>query len=191
MQLAWDVHFHRIVIAAWQAYRRAEEDLSRALAAADPSRIEQARFEALREGGAAAFYVHHYAEVVLRARPPWLASGANELADVLNQARSHCTASRSTRKIDDLSLLGDVADALKHAVLTRRLHAREVAANDEVLVVGTGFGQIPFGEGEYGGAEQVVVLAKSGPRPLSSVLQNVVDAWRRAAGMPLPDIGDA
>ena len=37
--------------------------------------------------------------------------------------------------------------------------------------------------------EQVLVLANSGTRALSSVLQNVIDAWRRVAGLALPTPG--
>jgi len=37
----------------------------------------------------------------------------------------------------------------------------------------------------------VLVLANSGTRALSSVLQNVIDAWRRVAGLVLPALGAA
>jgi len=47
-----------------------------------------------------------------------------------------------------------------------------------------------WGEGNYGGAEQVIVIFQDGrKRALSSVLQNVVDAWRLARGQSLPAIG--
>lgn len=51
------------------------------------------------------------------------------------------------------------------------------------------YGEGRFGEGKYGGTEQVYVLAKSGKRALTSVLQNVIDAWRRVAGFGLPAVG--
>jgi hypothetical protein len=42
----------------------------------------------------------------------------------------------------------------------------------------SGWGEMHFGEGECGGAEQVIVILKNGNRrALSSVLQNVFDAW--------------
>jgi hypothetical protein len=49
-----------------------------------------------------------------------------------------------------------------------------------------GFGQMRFGEGKFGGVEQVVVTTKNGDlRALSSVLQNVFDAWMTLLGQPL------
>jgi hypothetical protein len=54
-------------------------------------------------------------------------------------------------------------------------------------VIASDYGELNYGEGKFGGF-QVVVLAKSGKRALSSILQNVIDAWRRAAGLPMPDL---
>jgi len=47
-----------------------------------------------------------------------------------------------------------------------------------------------YGEGKYGGAEQVLVVRKTGEkRALSSILQNVFDAWLSLLGQPLLPIG--
>jgi hypothetical protein len=96
---------------------------------------------------------------------------------------------RTSNNVTDVSLLGDVADALKHAILTQRLNMRDISQNDAVLVAGRGYGEGRYGEGKFGGMDQVLILANSGTRCLSSVLQNVIDAWRRAAGFSLPEIG--
>jgi hypothetical protein len=46
-----------------------------------------------------------------------------------------------------------------------------------------------WGEGKYGGAEQVIITTKNGnKRALSSVLQNVFDAWMTLLGQPLSPI---
>lgn len=46
-----------------------------------------------------------------------------------------------------------------------------------------------YGEGKYGGAEQVVITTVSGEkRALSSVLQNVFDAWMTLLEQPQPPI---
>ncbi len=46
-----------------------------------------------------------------------------------------------------------------------------------------------YGEGKYGGAEQLVVTTVTGDkRALSSVLQNIFDAWMSLLGQPLPPI---
>ena len=193
MQLAWDVHFNEIVLVAWQAYRHAEQRLTEALQAGDVDAIERARFDVLREGGAASFYLHHFTDVVLRAQPHWLPElpldkkGRPDIGEARAWLAQHCTFLRSENGTDDVSLLKDVADALKHAILDNQ--ARQVSANEAVLVVGTGFGQLRFGEGKFGGGEQAVVLARTGTRALSSILQNVIDAWRRVAGIELPAIG--
>ena len=91
----------------------------------------------------------------------------------------------------DVELCRDVADALKHAILTINVDARQIRENDAVIALSRGHGEPGFGEGKYGGTQQVIVLAISGTRALSSVLQNVIDAWRRAAGIELPAVGAA
>lgn len=191
MQLPWDEHFPRIVVPAWQAYLNAECRLTEVTRAKDQHQIEHARYEALREGGAASFYVHHYAEIVLRARPSWLPDEITKAKEVRGWLSQYCTMSRTERVVGDVALLGDVADALKHGVLTFRIEERDVAENDAVIVVGTGYGELAWGEGKFGGIDQVLIKAKSGTRAVSSVLQNVIDAWRRAAGISLPEIGAA
>jgi hypothetical protein len=41
-----------------------------------------------------------------------------------------------------------------------------------------------YGEGNYGGLDQVIVLTNTGTKKpaLSAILQNVVDMWREAMG---------
>ena len=189
MQLDWDVHFREIVIPAWQAYLAAERRLTAAAKSGDWAAEERAGFDALREGGAAAFYVHHYADVVVRNQPYWLPNEITKVRPTLTWLGESCTRLRTGKSCDDVDLLRDVAEALKHAILTHNLEARRVAANEAVLVVGTGYGELPYGEGKFGGTVQVVVLASGGARALSAILQNVIDAWRVVSGLPLPEIG--
>jgi len=189
MQLDWDDHFREIVVPAWQSYRASERRLSEAAASKDPQLIDHARFETLREAGAACFYLHHFADIALRARPGWLPQHVTKVQPLLDWVAKKCTYLRSDKLCDDVNLLRDVAESLKHAILTRHLHDRQVSANDAVLLVATGFGELPFGEGKYGGTLQTVILTNDGPRALSAVLQNVVDAWRRVSDQELPKIG--
>jgi hypothetical protein len=52
-----------------------------------------------------------------------------------------------------------------------------------------GFGQMRFGEGKFDGVEQVVITKKDGDmRALTSVLQNVFDAWMTLLKQPLSPI---
>lgn len=102
----------------------------------------------------------------------------------------NCIALRSENVVDDVGLLADVADVLEHAVLTHRADDRQVSANEAVPVAATGYGGGRFGQGKFGGAEQVLIQSTAGSRALSAVFQNVLDAWRRAAGIDLPAIGE-
>jgi len=191
MQLPWDEHFYEIVIPAWQAYHAAEGRLTDAIKAKNEEAAKRAGYDALREGGAATIYVHHFADVVIRARPDWLPDDHRSLGALRRWLGEHCTMLRTDRAVPDVELCGDVADALKHAILTRNLDVRQIRENDAVLALSTGYGELTFGEGKYGGTQQVVVLANAGMRALSSVLQNVIDAWRRAADLELPAVGAA
>jgi hypothetical protein len=192
MQLPWDEHFHEIVIAAWQAYLRSEMRLTEAASARNDEALKRAGYDALREGGAATIYLHHFAEIVRRAQPGWAHGKIGSLEDLRHWVSQHCTMLRNDNlPIADVALCGDVADALKHAVLTQRLDVRQVRENDAVIGLSTGYGQLAFGEGKFGGVVQVIVVANSGVRALSSVLQNGVDAWRRVSGIALPPIGAA
>lgn len=187
MDLGWREHFEEIVVPAWQAYLQAESDLTSALELGDEAEVRKAKLKALREGGAASLYLHHFVEIVVAERPVWLPP-VKDYRAAQDWLSRHCFRLRSDEPSDDVRLLGDIADALKHSEL--RNQDRAVAARDAVIVVGAGFGEMPFGEGKYDGME-VLVLAKSGKRPLSAVLQNVIDAWRRAMGIDLPAINDA
>ena len=189
MQLPWDEHFYEIVIPAWQAYLGAETRLTEAINSQNEEASKRAGYDALREGGAATIYLHHFAEVVMRARPSWLPGQIRSAGPLRGWVSDNCTMPRTDQRVADVELCGNVAHALKHAILTRNVDARQIRENDAVLALGTGFGELSFGEGKYGGTQQVIVLANSGTRALSSVPQNVIDAWRRSVGLPLPALG--
>jgi hypothetical protein len=192
MQLPWDEHFHEIVIPAWQAYLRSETRLTDAANAGDEVVLRRAGYEALREGGAATIYLHHFAEIVMRAHPAWARGRMRSLGELRRWVAQHCAMLRNDdRPVADIELCGDVADALKHAILTQRLDVRQVRENDAVIALSTRYDELAFGEGKFGGVVQVVVIANTGARALSSVCQNVVDAWRRVSGVALPPIGAA
>lgn len=189
MQLPWDEHLYEIVIPAWQAYLTAEHRLTDAIHSENEGATKRAGYDALREGGAATIYLHHFAEIVMRARPDWLQEDIGSARELWRWVSGHCTMLRTDRHVADVELCGDVADALKHAILTRNVDVRQIRENDAVLALGTGYGELSYGEGKSGGMQQVIILANSGTRALSSVLQNVIDAWRRSAGLALPALG--
>jgi hypothetical protein len=95
---------------------------------------------------------------------------------------------RDSHGATDIELLHDVADAFKHAKLTRRPGNRDylVQTDRAVVSLSTGYGRLGFGEGKFGGGEQVIICQADGTeRALSSVLFNVRDAWRQAIALPL------
>ena len=159
--------------------------LTEAINAGSGASTRRAGYDALREGGAATIYLHHFADIVMRARPDWLPPEVRSLRALYRSVSEQCSMLRTEYRVADIELCKDVADALKHAVLTRDVDARQIRENDAVLALGTGYGELSFGEGKFGGTQQVLVLANSGTRALSSVLQNVLDAWHRLANLPL------
>jgi hypothetical protein len=174
MQIDARDHFEAIVVPSIEAYEEAEASLSRAINEDTPYlEKELARYSALRLGGAAALYLHHFADIVAnRGLPPLPEFNGNVRAALEHLAQT----SRTNFGTSDVELLGDIADATKHSVLTRRL-PREVEEAGQVLTIARGFGDGPYGEGKYGGVDEVWVLARSGRRPLSKILRSVQEAW--------------
>jgi hypothetical protein len=156
MQLGWLDHFYNIVVPAWQEYLRAEEALSAAGVHGDGAVLEMSRYAALRQAGAAVFYLHHFADIVANERPECLPDHVRSLPEIRAWVEAQCVMLRSDQPVRDISLLGDVADALKHSRLTRRVEERDVADRDAVLVVGSGYGDLRYGEGKFGGSDQTV-----------------------------------
>ena len=181
-------HLSEIVLPAWQEYLAAEHKLSLAAKLGDEGARRRESYAALRHGAAAALFLHHFGEVVLRARPEFLPEDVRSAADVQEWLTGYCTYLRTDRIAADVLLLADLADGLRHASLTRMVDLPE-PGGDDILVVASGAGDLPPGEGKVEAIDQVVIQVRSGPRTLSAVLQNVVDAWRRACGMPIPEIG--
>lgn len=184
----WREHLSEIVLPAWQDYLSAEHRLSLAMKLGDEAAALRQGYAALRSGAAAALFLHHFADVVLKERPHFLPPGIESAADAHEWLTGYCTYLRTDRIAADVLLLADVVEGLKHAHLTQ---VRPFNGADDValLSIASGSEELPPGEGKVDALEQVVIQVKSGPRALSAVLQNVVDAWRRAAGIRLPEIG--
>ena|SRR5258708_1750517 len=133
----------------------------------------------------AADVLHHLSDVVLKEPSPSLTFA--KIEDVRRAVGAKCVFRRTSRPVADVELLRDVADAFKHHRPDRS--SATVLVSTDVVPIGSGWGQMRYGEGKYGGAEQVVITTKHGDkRALSSVLQNVFDAWMTLLGQPLPPI---
>jgi hypothetical protein len=174
--------FEAVVLPALAEYWAAETALTAALNEGDAAAISAARQLAMRRARAAANELHHFAD---------FAAAKNSLKlDLMRSAvAAHCTFLRSTNKVADIALLRATADAFKHNHLNRA--NAMVTGSDAIIASATGYSMLYYGEGKYGGAEQVIVTAKDNTqRALSSILQNAADAWRRYLGRAVPEIGD-
>ena len=172
MQLDAIEHFAEIVLPALGDYNEAENSLTRAITENHEEITKaKAQYAALRFGGSAAIYLHHFSDVVAN-RPP------DGFPDFRNSARNvrEWLALREKTARDDLVLLEDVADALKHSVLTHRL-PREVEHAGQVLGIDRAYGEADWGTGKWGGVDEVWIIAKSGRRPLTGVLTSVANLW--------------
>jgi hypothetical protein len=182
-------HLDNVVRPALRRYATAEAALTATLVTKprDEASVQAARGEAMRTARAAANELHHLTDFALHNPPPTFA----DIAAVRAAVQAHVTFLREPRAAipDDVALLRDIAEAFKHYKLDRR--SATVTDASSIAAISTGYGVARWGEGKWGGVEQVIVERKDGDkRALSSVLQNVFDAWLSLLGQPLPPIND-
>lgn len=92
----------------------------------------------------------------------------------------HCAFLRTATSIDDVQLLRAVSEAFKHFHLDRP--SAMIQDANSVIMLGSGWGEMYPGEGKYGGAEQVLVVQKTGEkRALSSITPKRVRCLAEAA----------
>lgn len=175
---------------AFRNYISAEGELSAAIKVGDPEKLKSARTKVILTARQAASELHQFSDAVDVERPKWLPSnivGPRAVQQWVQQ--HHCTYLRQGRPCNDMNLLHDIQDAMKHVKLQPRKTPRQVTSDKATVSLATGYGQLPFGEGKFGGTEQMVVTLDDGKqRALSSILQNTIDAWRLALSIPLPPI---
>jgi hypothetical protein len=160
----------------------AEKVLTAALQSGDTTAAASARQEVMLAARQAVDVLHHLSDFVLKE--PSSSFAFQKIEDVRNAVSAKCVFLRTSQHVADVELLRDVADAFKHHRPDRS--GATVRVSTDVVPIGTGWGQMRWGEGKYGGAEQIVITAKDGnKRALSSVLQNVFDAWMQLLGQPL------
>jgi hypothetical protein len=174
-------HIATVVRPALRNYLTAEKSLTDALASKDANAIATARQDVMLAARQAVDVLHHLSDFVLKEPSPTL-TFAN-IEDVRSEVEAKCVFGQTNTPVADVGLLRDVADAFKHHRPDRP--SATVLVSTGVVAVGSGYGQMRVGEGKYGGGEQVVVTTKDGgKRALSSVLQNVFDAWMTRAAAP-------
>jgi hypothetical protein len=160
-------HIAAVIRPALRKYLAAEKALTEA-ASQDARAIEAAREDVKLAARQAVDVLHHLSDFVLKEPSPTLRFA--KIEDVRNAVEARCAFLRTANPVADISLLRDVADALKHHRPDRP--SATVLASTDVATVSMGFGQMRFGEGKFDGVEQVVITKKDGDmRALTSVLQ--------------------
>jgi len=170
--------FDSVVEPALADYETAEAELTAAVKAADASRLAEARALAMRRARTAAIELHQFGDRVVSERPPWVPQ--TNLGGLRQWLMTQCD-----RRPDDVQVLHDVADAFKHAVLTNPRKGRSwfVQTDKAIVNTSTGYGALGYGEGKYGGIEEVIVEQPDGrKRSLSFVLGTAKGAWLKAMG---------
>ena len=75
-----------------------------------------------------------------------------------------------------IEILKDYADVQKHCELTRP--SNHLSSSEQAKLIQCGWGELSYGEGEYGGGEQIVLLTNEGNQLLlSPILKNCYDHW--------------
>ena len=184
-----DRYFDDEVVLEFRAFWTASSDLVKASISEDSAAIATTTRATMLAAKHAALGVHHMLDCVVEEPPTWLPANIRLTARAREwMQRTHGAAGRCAPE-DEFDLLGDIADCFKHFRL--RDQTRPVPERKATLVSGTGWSQLRFGEGNFGGHHQVVVTRQNGTqRALTSVLQNCMDSWRTALGRPLPDFGE-
>jgi hypothetical protein len=175
-------HVADVVRPALRKYSAAEESLSDALRSGDAGAACTARQDVMLAARQAANVLHHLSDFVLKESPP---RAFADIRAVRRAVEARCVDRRSPKPIADVELLRDVADAFKHHRPDRP--SATVVVSTDVLSVGSGWDQARWDEAKWDAVEQVIITTKNGDkRALSSVLQNVFDAWMTLLGQPLP-----
>jgi hypothetical protein len=180
-------HIDQTVRPALRAYLNAEKVLTTAQADGDSIALDAARGDVMRTARTAATELHHLADFALHNGPPHFADISEVRAAV--QAKVQFLRESKAPVPDDVTLLRDTAEAFKHFKLNRP--SATVTDANAVAAISTGYGVARWGEGKWGGAEQCMVTRKNGDkRAMTSLLQNVFDAWLVLLGEPLAPIGE-
>ncbi len=181
-------HMANVVRPALRKYLAAEQGLTDALQSEAGGGACTARQDVMLAARQAVDVLHHLSDFVLKEPSAWAAMGAFEhIEDVRSAVEAKGVFLRTAKPVADVRLLRDVADAFKHHRPDRP--SATVLVSSDVVPISIGWGQARWGEGKWGGPEQVIITTKDGDkRALSSVLQNVFDAWMTLLGQPLPPI---
>ena len=180
MILDCKTHFKKIILASLDEFLDVEKkyvQLQNNRGALEE--IEKVKFEVIRRARSAAIELHHFSELVLATQPNLILDTSDTQS--LNTLKSklkvlHCQMKPQSNSIQEIDLLCDVADAFKHFEL--RKDDRTIKNSDDVQLIYIAWGNGVYGEGYYGGFNQVIVKSRSfSVRVLSSVLKKIAQTW--------------
>jgi hypothetical protein len=167
-------HIDQAVRPALRKCAAAETVLTEAQLAGDTAAAVTARQDVMLAARQAVDLLHHLSDFVWKEPATWTRPFTG-LDDVRSAVEAGCVFLREPSvPAKDVTLLRDISVAFKHHKPKRGA----VAVSTDIVPAGSGFGMLRWGEGKYGGVEQVCVTMKNGDkRALSSILQNAFDAW--------------
>ncbi len=177
--LSITVHWERLVLPSIRGFIE-HEDLLHAVAAGDDAGLTRdVSYETLRVGMVGAIFLYHFAEVALeRGALAAVTSRAGARQLISNAA----VAANGDPRPDDHKVLGEVADAIKHAELNSPsiLHVPKKGRAIEISQSAPSI----FSEGQPAGIPQVVITTRTGTRSLRALFENVGRGWNAILGLP-------
>ena len=172
-ELALSTHWQRLVLTSIREFIQWEAALIDLYNGQDADAVQAASYETLRTAMAAALFLHHFTEVAF-ARGALTHIHANNKRALFNAVGGWPIAVNGTNRPDDMKILGEVADAVKHGVLNAN-HIIHVPKNGRVIEIS--HAQPLFGEGHQDDKPQVIISTAAGARSFRAVVENVCRGW--------------
>ncbi|MES0100516.1 hypothetical protein [Mesorhizobium sp. M0019] len=182
--LPLESHWKWLVTPSVQNFVTSEELLRQINMEQDGELFRQVSYETLRLGMVGAIFLHHFAEVALErdAFARFNPTPTNKAQ--VRQLIANCAVDAAGNpRPDDHKVLGEAADAIKHAELTspQIIHVPKTGRVIEIALTPPTIHL----EGRPDGEAQVLIITNAGSRSLSAIMHNVVRGWNALLGLPL------
>ncbi|MCF1495866.1 hypothetical protein GOZ83_06510 [Agrobacterium vitis] len=174
--LTYELHWQRLVCPSVHQFLESEDLLQISEVSGDADFVRHTGYETLRLGMVSAIFLYHFSEVVLERN-----ALAGRTPPITNKTGVRKLISKATHaadgdpRPDDYKIIGEVADAVKHAELTSEAIVH-VPKKGRVIEISQ---QQPtlFPEGQPAGTPQVLIVTKAGSRSLRALVENVARGW--------------
>ncbi|GAB1584073.1 hypothetical protein [Phyllobacterium phragmitis] len=171
--LALNTHWQRLVLTSVREFIQREVVLIDLYNGLNADATQDASYETLRTAMTAALFLHHFAEVAF-ARGALAHIQAKNKHALFSAVGGWPIAADGTNRPDDVKILGEVADAIKHGVLTAN-HIIHVSKHGRVIEIS--HAKPLFGEGRQDGSPQVAISTTAGVRSFRAIVENVCRGW--------------